>query len=94
MPRSAIAALAPLAVVVTFPASGQPPLSNASQPKQLASNPNEKICEDIAVAGSRVATKRFCGTRAEWEEKKRQDQQDIQEMQRPMQCSVMNGHHC
>ncbi len=92
--QSAMSLLASFAVAVAVPASAQQAPLNASQMKQPAANLNEKICEDVTQSGSRVVTKRFCGTRAEWEEKKRQDREGIEQMQRPMQCPVMGGHHC
>lgn len=55
-------------------------------------DPNEKICEDIIVTGSRLAKKRFCGTRQEWEEKRMQDRQLIEEIQRsPCQITKSGG---
>jgi hypothetical protein len=44
-------------------------------------NPNEKICENITPIGSRLATKRFCGTRAEWADRKLQDKQALEKAQ-------------
>jgi hypothetical protein len=46
-----------------------------------AADPNERVCEDIVQTGSRIATKRFCGTRAEWEEKKKQDREAVEKAQ-------------
>lgn len=43
---------------------------------------NERICENITLTGSRLATKRFCGTRAEWEERKRLDRDAVEAAQR------------
>ena len=37
------------------------------------SNPDEKVCEDITIVGSRLAVKRVCATRAQWAEKRRRD---------------------
>jgi hypothetical protein len=45
-------------------------------------NPNEKICETIKPIGSRLATKRFCGTRAEWADRKLQEKQALEDAQR------------
>lgn len=45
-------------------------------------NPNEKICENITPVGSRLATKRFCGTRAEWADRKLQERQALEDAQR------------
>ena len=55
--------------------------------KQIAPNhnvgdPNERICEKITLVGSRLATKKFCGTRAEWAERKRQDREALEAAQR------------
>jgi hypothetical protein len=46
-----------------------------------APDPNEKICEDVVQTGSRLATKRFCATRSEWEDKKRQDREAVEKAQ-------------
>ena len=43
---------------------------------------NEKICENIVVTGSRLASRRFCGTRAEWAERKRQDREALEAAQK------------
>jgi hypothetical protein len=94
MMRSSIALLAILSVATGAPVCAQQAPSNAGQMKQPAPNSNEKICEDVTEPGSRVVTKRFCGTRAEWEERKRQDREGVEQIQRPMQCPVMGGHHC
>ena len=55
--------------------------------KQVAPNhnlgdPNERICESIILTGSRLATKRFCGTRAEWADRKRQDREALEAAQK------------
>jgi hypothetical protein len=44
-------------------------------------DPNERICEDIVLTGSRLASRRFCGTRAEWEDKRRQDREAVEKAQ-------------
>jgi hypothetical protein len=76
------AALIP-APVATFSARADPPRFG---------DPNEKICEDIIVTGSRLAKKRFCGTRAEWEDKRMQDRKLIEEIQRsPCQITKSGG---
>ncbi len=54
--------------------------------KQVAPNhnvgdPNERICETIIPIGSRVGTKKFCGTRAEWADRKRQDREALERAQ-------------
>jgi hypothetical protein len=45
-------------------------------------DPNEKICETIKPIGSRLTTKRFCGTRAEWADRKLQEKQALEDAQR------------
>jgi hypothetical protein len=52
------------------------------QTKSVAADPNERVCEDVIVTGSRLAKKRFCGTRAEWKEKQKQDRDVIEDVQR------------
>lgn len=72
-------------------------LAGAESRKQVAPNhnvgdPNERICEKITPIGSRVATKRFCGTRAEWAERKLQDKQALEKAQ--LSPCVRNGTTC
>jgi hypothetical protein len=60
------------------------PLQAGSQSQQtrVAPDPNERICEDTIVTGSRLAKKRFCGTRAEWEARKKADREVVEDAQR------------
>ena len=44
-------------------------------------DPNAKVCETIASAGTRLG-KKICATRAEWAERKRQDREAIEQAQR------------
>ena len=53
-----------------------------AQPQSNASSRTEKVCQNITVTGSRLGTKRFCGTRAEWEDRQRQDRQAVDAAQR------------
>jgi hypothetical protein len=71
------------------------PAPNRDQPADTkAGDPNERVCEDVVVTGSRIATRRFCGTRAEWAERRRQDQDTVDKAQRDVNvgCSVINTH--
>lgn len=52
------------------------------QPNTSTGDPNERICEKVTIIGSRLATKRFCGTRAEWEDRKRQDREALEAAQK------------
>jgi hypothetical protein len=45
-------------------------------------DPNEKICENIRMLGSRLAVRRICATRSEWAERRRQDRDVIDQTQR------------
>ena len=54
--------------------------------------PNEKVCEDIPMIGSRLAKKRFCGTKAEWADRKRQDREALEKAQ--MSPCVRDGVTC
>jgi hypothetical protein len=72
-------------------ASAVPPAATA-QPAKKADSANERICENITLTGSRLGTKRFCGTRADWQERKMRDREEIDKAQR-MPC-VTNGTTC
>lgn len=66
------------AAVAAAPAIAQ----QTKQPNTSTGDPNEKICEKVPIIGSRLASKRFCATRAEWEERKRQDREALEAAQR------------
>jgi hypothetical protein len=55
--------------------------SSSPSQKPAAPDPNERVCEDVTQTGSRLATKRFCGTRSEWDDKKRQDREAVEKAQ-------------
>ena len=74
--------LASAAVAETIPAQSKSPPARG----------NDKVCETITVTGSRLGSKRFCGTRAEWEERKRRDREEVEKAQRSP-C-VVNGVTC
>lgn len=79
-----------LAIVAVIPATAATP-SAVQQQSSTASDANEKICESISVIGSRLAKKRVCATRAEWEEQRRQDRQAMEQIQKQIggPCSVV-----
>lgn len=64
-------------VMLPAPASSQ---GQAGQAPSL--DPNEKVCENLTVVGSRLAKKRVCATRAEWEERRRLDREAVEQAQR------------
>ena len=54
----------------------------APAPSAKKSDPNEIVCERIETIGTRLATKKVCGTRAEWDEKRRLDREAVDSAQR------------
>ena len=73
--------LVPFATVGLLLLSGNSTPQQSPSQQKPAADPNEKICEDIVQTGSRLATKRICATRSEWEEKKRQDRDAVDKAQ-------------
>jgi hypothetical protein len=79
MIRTFSAVLSVALVTVAFsPAFAQ---QNPSHQQPAAADPNERVCEDIILTGSRIGAKRFCGTRAEWADRKKQDREAIEKAQ-------------
>lgn len=60
-------------------------------PSGSSADPNEKICENMAQIGSRLAKRRVCATRAEWAERRLQDRQDAEKIQRSITGSTCSG---
>ncbi len=71
---------APLALVLLVTTTTAAAQSSSAQ-KTPVPDPNERVCEDVTETGSRLATKRFCATRSEWEDKKRQDKEAVEKAQ-------------
>ena len=70
-------------LVVCFPMSAANAQNAPSQERNdTAAWQNEKVCETVTVTGSRLGKKRFCATRAEWEERRRLDRQEVEKAQR------------
>jgi hypothetical protein len=63
-------------------------------PPAPAKDPNERICEKETIIGSRLATRRVCATRAEWEEKRRLDREAMDRIQMSPNgpCQTVNTH--
>jgi len=55
--------------------------SSADNPTKPSKDPNERVCEKVVPTGSRLVSRRVCATRAEWEDKKRQDRQAVDKAQ-------------
>lgn len=82
------------AASIVSAAHAQQPAAAAAPAKNAAADPNERICRDIATS-SRLETKRYCATRAEWQAFEQRERQELQLMQRPMQgCTTMGGRKC
>lgn len=77
-----IAALGALLISTPAFAEEQKPAQSVPATNTNVGDPNERICENITPIGSRLATKRFCGTRAEWEDRRRQDREAVEAAQR------------
>ena len=77
-----------LALAAVIPLSA--PLAAPTQSK-TAYDANERVCESIPVLGSRLAKRRICATRAEWEEQRRQDRQAVDQIQKQIggPCSTV-----
>ena len=65
----------------------------AQQVKRPA-DPNQKVCQVITPVGSRLVTKKVCATRAEWEEKKRQDREATEKAQTQQCMMAESGGTC
>ena len=67
---------------------GALPDSASAQVSKAPRDPNEKVCQVVTPVGSRLNTKKVCATRAEWEEKRRQDREATERAQ--TQVCVIN----
>ena len=73
--RSAVATV--MAILLASPAIADPPAPARHKPL----DPNQLVCEKQEVAGSRLATRRVCMTRAQWADLRLQDRQEIEKIQ-------------
>jgi hypothetical protein len=67
------------------------PSPAAAAPAQVrAADPNRKICQEVGTIGTRLGKKKICATAAEWEERKRQDREEVDQRQRAARvgCAV------
>jgi hypothetical protein len=73
------------AMALTAPIAAQP--SNTK-----GDDPDEIICERQSVIGSRLAKKKVCMTRQQWQEKRRDDRDtvDKQQVASPLRCVPPN----
>ena len=86
-----------LALILPFTGAAPAIAGEENIQRATESDPNEKICENITQIGSRLAKRRVCGTRAEWAQRKLQDRQDAEYIQRGITTATCtaaktNGH--
>ncbi|GAA4749306.1 hypothetical protein GCM10023264_14480 [Sphingomonas daechungensis] len=77
-----IHACVPVALIAA-PAIAQAPAAAPApaQTQTKPNDPNEKVCVKQEVIGSRLGNKKVCMTRAEWADRKLQDQQELTRVQ-------------
>ena len=83
------------AALISLPAAAQtapqaPATVKQGAPNHNVGDPNERICENLTIVGSRLSKKRVCATRAEWAERKREDRQVIDQAQQGRHCGSAN----
>jgi len=83
-------ALLPLAAVIFTAPSYARADDQQNQSKKKTRDPNETVCEQEEVLGSRLASRRVCMTRAQWAEKQRDDRALVDRSQ-TQQCLAMGG---
>ena len=71
-----------LAVICLSPLSPAMAQTVPHAPQPSQNSGSERICQDVKLTGSRLAVKRFCGTRAEWADKRMQDRHEVERIQR------------
>ena len=74
-------ALAAFSATSATAASQEPRQSSTTKKRADA---GDVVCERVTVLGSRLAAKRVCMTRLEWQEKKTLDREFIERAQFPM----------
>lgn len=77
---SVAAAFIAAPAIAQAPAATPPPAQTQANATS-AGDPNEVICERQEVTGSRLGSKRICMTRAQRDERKLQDQQELTRVQ-------------
>ena len=65
----------------------QAPTQPETQHRGTGNDPNEMVCINEAVIGSRLAKRRVCRTRAQWEEHQRQLRMAVETAQTQKQTS-------
>ena len=50
-------------------------------PRRTPKSPNDMICREVEVSGSRLDTRRICMTRLQWDEQKRDAREAVERAQ-------------
>jgi hypothetical protein len=83
LPNSAAGAASPPSAIA------QPPAVPTPQAPKATAEADEVICERQVVIGSRLAHRRVCMTRSQWQDARRQDREAVEKAQ--MQRGMGNG---
>lgn len=67
-----------IGLALTLPAAAQ---DAAPSHGKKARDPNEVICEKQEVLGSRLATRKICMTRSQWDEQRHSDRELLEKSQ-------------
>jgi hypothetical protein len=78
-----------IVAVIAAPLTAQAPTTTPQQPPKVKAS-EERVCENIILTGSRLAVHRFCGTRAEWEDRRKQDREAVEKAQL-MPCVITHN---
>jgi hypothetical protein len=68
--------------------AGMASAASALPHQSHASNPNDLVCKDVPMSGSRLDAKRVCMTRMQWEDMQRDARNTTDKAQRQQ----VNGH--
>ncbi len=71
-----------VAVMTTVPATLAHAQSGGNQAPAVSSEADKQICKKEKETGSRLAAKKVCRTKAEWDEFYRQQRAETEQMQR------------
>jgi len=90
--RSALLVLAAAGWCTAPVAAAQSAQADSSNARP-APDPNQRICETVSQIGSRLSSKKICATRAEWAQRRKQDRESVEEMQRLQGRPCANVQH-
>ena len=69
------------AVPAAIRAQAQPQAQPQAAAPASSADPNEVVCEREEVVGSRLAHRRVCMTRSQWEQARREDRNAVEKVQ-------------